>query len=118
MKRYQSSCKEQGSVYGLGIFIEKVIGNSCYRQIGEAGVRLYLPNQAEAVSFALYNEYVDAGFPTYVDLTGTFPINYFNGVKKHQIIFDSVKEHNGTRKKTLMEQKLSERASSRYGKNP
>ena len=100
-----------------GLRLEPV-GNSCYRQIGEAGVRLYLPNQAEAVSFALYNEYVDAGFPTYVDLTGTFSINYFNGVKKHQIIFDSVKEHNGTRKKTLMEQKLSERASSRYGKNP
>ena len=67
-----------------GLRLEPV-GNSCYRQIGEAGVRLYLPNQAEAVSFALYNEYVDAGFPTYVDLTGTFSINYFNGVKNTRL---------------------------------
>lgn len=100
-----------------GLQLEPV-GNSCYRQIGESGIRLYLPGDAEAVSFSLYQEYSHRlQFPSCVNLTGTFSVNYFNGVKKDQILFDSIEQYEQMQK-TLMERQLSERAHARYGKNP
>lgn len=100
-----------------GIRLEPV-GNACYRQIGESGVRLYLPGKAEAVSFSLYPEYASLHYPSCVDLTGICSINYFNGIKKDQIFFDSIGKHERMHQKTLMECRLSARANARYGKNP
>lgn len=68
------------------------VQNAWFKQMNADGLKVWLTNGVDALSFGISESYFDADAPKEINLIGTLSVNYFKGKSTNQIMFEDFEE--------------------------